>query len=91
LLAVKKHEKYKILKSANFIFKALAFETLGPWCEETRSFINTISSKLVKEPGNVRAKQFLRQRLSLAVQRGNAASIRGTLPHSTSLDEIFLI
>jgi hypothetical protein len=83
--------KNKILKSANFIFKVLAFETLGPWSEETRSFINTISSKLVKEIGNVRAKQFLRQRLSLAVQRGNAASIRGTLPHSTLLDEIFLI
>jgi hypothetical protein len=87
----KKHEKYKILKSANFIFKALAFETLGPWCEETRTFINTIGSKLVKETGNVRAKQFLRQRLSLAIQRGNATSIRGTLPHSPSLDEIFLI
>jgi hypothetical protein len=32
----RKHDKYKNLKSANYIFKALAFETLGPWSLEYR-------------------------------------------------------
>jgi hypothetical protein len=37
----KKYEKYKrLIISSGFNFKALAFETLGPWCDEAKSFID---------------------------------------------------
>lgn len=84
----RKHGKYEKIKSSNFILKVLAFETLGPWCKESISFINDIGSALIKESGEPKAKFFLYQRISLAIQRGNAASIRGTLPISHCLDEI---
>jgi hypothetical protein len=91
IACVKKHNKYKSLKSANFIFKALAFETLGPWCKEANSFIDNVGSKLIAESGDLKAKYFLRQRISLAIQRGNAASIRGALPETTPLEEIYFL
>jgi hypothetical protein len=42
----RKHEKYQNLRSANYIFKALAFETLGPWSLECKTFIDFISANL---------------------------------------------
>jgi hypothetical protein len=36
-------------------------------------------------------KKFLFERISLAIQRGNAASIRGTFPDSAILSEIFVL
>jgi hypothetical protein len=29
----RKHNKYSSIISSNYIFKGLAFETLGPWCK----------------------------------------------------------
>jgi hypothetical protein len=68
--------------------KGLAFETLGPWCKETIDFINVIGNRLIAESGDSKSKKFLFERISLAIQRGNAASIRGTFPDSTLLSEI---
>jgi hypothetical protein len=34
---------------------------------------------------------YLTQRISLAIQRGNAASVLGTIPLSPDLEEIFYI
>jgi hypothetical protein len=36
-------------------------------------------------------KTFIFERISLAIQRGNAASIRGTFPDSALLSEIFAL
>jgi hypothetical protein len=38
-----------------------------------------------------KSKKFLFERISLAIQRGNAASIRGTFPDSALLSEIFAL
>jgi hypothetical protein len=64
------------------IFKGLAFETLGPWCKETIDFISVIGNRLIAESGDSKSKKFLFERISFAIQRGNAASIRGTFPDS---------
>jgi hypothetical protein len=64
------------------LFKGLAFETLGPWCKEAIDFINVIGNRLIAESGDSKSKKFLFERISLAIQRGNAASIRGTFPDS---------
>jgi hypothetical protein len=87
----RKHKKYRSIISSNYIFKGLAFETLGPWCKETIDFINVIGDRLIAESGDSKSKKFLFERISLAIQRGNAASIRGTFPDSALLSEIFAL
>jgi hypothetical protein len=88
----KKHEKYKkLIISSGFNFKALAFETLGRWCDEAESFIDAIGTKLFLATGNSKARYYLKQRISLALQRGNGASILGRLPNSPILEDIFLL
>jgi hypothetical protein len=41
--------------------------------------------------GDSKSKKFLFERISLAIQRGNAARIRGTFPDSALLSEIFAL
>jgi hypothetical protein len=82
--------KYSSIISSNYIFKGLAFETLGPWCKEAIDFINVIGNRLIAESGVSKSKKFLFERISLAIQRGNAASIQGTFPDSALLSEIFV-
>jgi hypothetical protein len=77
--------------NSKYIFKGLAFETLGPWCKETIDFINHIGDRLIAESGDSKSKKFLFERISLAIQLGNAASIRGTFPDSALLSEIFAL
>jgi hypothetical protein len=52
------------------------------------SFIDFIGAKLMIESGDSRGKFFFYQRISLAIQRGNPASILGTLPYVTPLEEV---
>jgi hypothetical protein len=87
----RKHNNIVQLFSSNYRFKGLAFETLGPWCKETIDFINAIGDRLIAESGDSKSKKFLFERISLAIQRGNAASIRGTFPNSALLSEIFAL
>jgi hypothetical protein len=47
--------------------------------------------KYITESGDSKLKKFLFERISLAIQRGNAASIRGTFPDSAILSEIFVL
>ncbi len=84
-----KHDHYTQIKSLNFLFVGLAFETLGPWCIETKSFIDKIGNMLIEESGDIRAKYFLYNRISLAIQQGNATSILGTRPPDKTFDEIY--
>jgi hypothetical protein len=87
----RKHSKYSSIISSNYVFKRLAFETLGPWFKEAIDFINVIGNRLIAESGDSKSKKFLFERISLAIQRGNAASIRGTFPDSAILSEIFVL
>jgi hypothetical protein len=87
----RKYSKYSSIISSNNVFKGLAFETLGPWCKETIDFINVIGNRLIAESGDRKSKKFLFERISLAIQHGNAASIRGTFPDSAILSEIFVL
>jgi hypothetical protein len=87
----RKHSKYSSIISSNYVFKGLAFETLGPWCKEAIDFINVIGNRLIAGSGDSKSKKFLFERISLAIQRGNAASIRGTFPDSAILSEIFVL
>jgi hypothetical protein len=50
-----------------------------------------MNTLLIAESGDSQSKKFLFERISLAIQRGNAASIRGTFPDSALLTEIFAL
>ncbi|CAG9087357.1 unnamed protein product [Plutella xylostella] len=69
-----KHTKYNSLK-ATYIFIPVAFETTGVWGEEAKRFIKEIARRLIERGQDRRCLAYLTQRLSLAIQRGNAASI----------------
>jgi hypothetical protein len=47
--------------------------------------------KIIAESGDSKSKKFFFERISLAIQRGNAASIRGTFPDCALLSEIFAL
>ena len=83
--------KYRSLEN-EFCFYPISIETMGPWGDDGKKLINEIGKKLIESTGEKRSKSFLIQRISIANQRGNAASIFGTLPQDTNkFDEIFYV
>jgi len=86
----KKCWKYRHLEG-RFLFAPLAFETFGPWGPMTRDLIFTIGNKITERTGEKRASEFLRQRISIDVQRGNAECVLGTHPSARDLGEIFYV
>ncbi|KAJ4447838.1 hypothetical protein ANN_09846 [Periplaneta americana] len=75
----------------NYIFIVFAVQTLGSWCKEAKDLVSEIGRSLVTVTGDPHCTNYLRQRIGIAIQRGNAASILGTFPDANSLDKIFLI
>jgi len=53
----------------------MAIETTGVYGKPTAPFLSGFTKKLVDVSDDPRERQWLRQRLSLAVAKGNAASI----------------
>jgi hypothetical protein len=83
--ATVKLQKYNSLLSTHLVVP-LALETLGPINEEGLSFLKELGRRLSLSTNDPRETSFLFQRLSVAVQRGNAASVVGTLPSAQSDD-----
>ena len=72
-----KEEKYTdLLHSYDFV--PIAVETSGVFGPRTLSFLKELGRRLRRQTGEKKATTYLFQRLSLAVQRGNAISILGT-------------
>ncbi|XP_026684824.1 alpha-(1,6)-fucosyltransferase-like [Diaphorina citri] len=55
----RKRIKYANLIQDGYIFKGLALETMGPFCNEMKIFIDDIGNRLCKKTGDVKAKSFL--------------------------------
>lgn len=83
-----KHDLYSEIEDNNYIFVAFAVETMGVWCAEALSLAETIGSKLIECSGDRRSKDYFYQRISMAIQRANAASIMGSIPSGAKLDEV---
>lgn len=73
-----KRAKYSNLTLA-YDFVPVAFETAGPWGTDAKIFVQEIGRRLRAKCGDPRSGAFLVQRLSLTIQRGNAASVMGTM------------
>ena len=84
----KKKNKYKDLE-ANYWFTPIAVETFGSWGPESLKFVKEIGKKIQEATGEKRATSYLLQSLSMTIQRGNAASIMGTVGPTRKLDEIY--
>ena len=81
----RKFKKYKDL-AAQGSFVPIAIETSGVWGKEGLKMIQQIGSKI---SNLTRSTHYLMQRISIAVQRGNVASILGTFPSGKELSEFF--
>jgi hypothetical protein len=86
----RKRSKYAALCAA-YYFVPVAIETLGALGEEAMVFLKDLGSRIANVSKEPRAPAFLMQRISVAIQRGNAACILGTAPNSSSLDDIFYL
>lgn len=74
-----------------FIFIPIATETSGVIGKIGLKLIKKIGSKIAEITNEKRATSYLIQRISVAIQKGNAASIMGTIPPSKNLGEIFYL
>jgi hypothetical protein len=53
MVCKRKHSKYSSIISSNYyVFKSLAFETLGTWHKESIDFINVIGNRLIAVSGD---------------------------------------
>ena len=73
--------KYKDIPNSTD-FTPIAYETTGVPGPLTRIFINDLCKRLVVASGEPRDAAYLKQRISLTIQRGNACSYYGTIPHN---------
>ena len=93
--AAEKGEKVKLAHytelSSNYIVQPVANETLGPWGPSSIKFVKEIGSRIEAITGDKRSTCFLFQAISMAVQRGNITSIRGSVPHQKYLNELFYL
>ncbi|CAH2244058.1 jg18121 [Pararge aegeria aegeria] len=59
--------------------------TDGP---EARALFKELSKRVIESTGDPRAGSYFAQRISLAIQRGNAASILGTVPRCGGFEDV---
>src|ERR1700759_2394809 len=82
-----KIEKYKDLPSAyNFI--PIAIESFGPMNEAASEFLTALEGRISVISEDKREASFLRQRISMALQRFNAVCFRGSfsVPENTAYE-----
>ena len=77
--AVNKTINYNDLMTTH-IFVTIAVETSGAWCNQSAQFIEDLSiNAITNDPLET---TYLFQRLSVALQRGNAVAFSNTFPES---------
>ena len=70
----------------------ISVETFGVWGEMGMKLIKELGKMLIQQSGEKRSTSFLFQSISVAIQRGNALSIMGTVEQdSGGSEEIFLL
>ena len=67
----------------------MAVESAGTFGQDATEFLQELGRRIAAATGDPRATEFLFQRLSVAVQRGNAACVLGTCTDSCS-DDFFI-
>ena len=87
----KKRSKYACL-TPTYHFIPVAVETFGALGEDAGDFVKALGKRISAVTGEKRSTEFLLQRLSVAIQRGNASCVLGTLDtNSQDLDVVFYL
>ena len=89
--AEERKKNFYAFLTPRFIFTPVAMETSGIFGAEGIRFLCEIVRRIAELTEELRSTSFLIQRMSIAVQRGNTASILGTLPAGKELEELFLL
>ena len=69
----------------------MGVETFGAWGPQGATLIKTLGKMIQEKTKEKRSTFFLFQSISMAVQRGNAASVLGTARPGEKLDEIYYL
>ena len=77
--------------TGTYHFIPIGFETFGAIGPAADKFFGTLGKLIMVKTGEPRSLEFLKQRISMDIQRGNSASVLGTLPQSRSLDGVFYV
>ena len=68
-----------------FHFVPIGFETFGNWEESAIEIIEEIQKKVAECTGEARSWSFLRHKISIEIQRGNATLVLGTFERSRAV------
>ena len=85
LAATNKKTKYNNLMD-KYIFVPVAIETLGPINMEGMEFLKMLGQKISEKTNDKRETSFLFQRISVAIQCGNASSFLGSFGDIAGID-----
>ena len=85
----RKIEKYRELTDNGYIFQPMALEVQCSLGESSETFITRLCKMLCRSHDDQRADSFLKQRISMALQIGNAAFVLGTLSDRDAFEEIY--
>jgi len=77
--------------AGHYKFVPFGVETLGPFGTEALALVKDLGRRIRMATGEPRSESFLLQRISLAIQRGNAACVLATIPQYSKLHEIYHI
>ena len=72
----RKEEKYRDLPSSH-MFCPISIETMGAMGPRSLTLVKEVGRRIMAETGEAKSTDYLLQRLSIAVQRGNCASVLG--------------
>ena len=64
---------------------------MGSWESGARAVLTVVGNRVKQATGNERAMEFLRQRVSIEIQHGNAASVMGTVGNPKEWNTLFLL
>ena len=83
----RKRCKYRTLENL-FIVQPIGYGKLVIWCQGVS---DEVENRIKQATRNERAMEFLRQRVSIEVQRGNAASVMATVDNRKEWNNLFLL
>ena len=82
-------QKYRELIDNEYIFQPLFLEVQGSLGESSEIFITRLCKMLCRSQDDQRAGSFLKQRISMALQIGNAACVLGSVSDRDAFEEIY--
>ena len=84
-------KRWKYAALAGYHFEPIGFETFGAPGPAADAFIEKLGKLIQCRNGEAKSSEYLKQRISMDIQRENAASVMGTISYQKQLDQIFYV